>query len=156
MAKDDTSNVCIVVRGRRRIIEYAVREDGSMPAKVFFDNLHHRDQAWLLARFRLLAEQGDRAISNEGVFRREREIPKDVKGISGWLWTFKKETKKRPGGGRGLIRIPCFLVQHRWILTHGFWKPFKPTWPEPQYTEAFAIVCEVMRRERCAQQEQKG
>jgi len=119
-----------------------------MPAKEFFDRLDKRDQAWLLARFKALADQGDLAVTNESVFRRERKVPEDIKGTSGWLWAFKKKTRKRPGGGKGLIRIPCFMVRGRWILTHGFWKPPKAEWPESAYTEAFAIMREVLRRER--------
>ena len=127
-----------------------------MPAKVFFDCLDERDRAWLLARFQILAEQSEGAISNEDVFRREREIPKDIKGTGGWLWTFKKKTQKRPGGGKGLIRMPCVMVGERWILTHGFWKPPQAKWPESEYSKAFAIVREVMDRERQAQQREKG
>ena len=156
MAKDDTSKTSIAARGRVRIVEYAVRKDGSVPAKVFFDSLNERDQAWLLVRFRMLADEGKRGISNEDVFRREREIPEDIKGTGGWLWAFKKKTKKRPGGGKGLIRMPCFMVGERWILTHGLWKPPQPKWPEPEYTKAFTIIREVMDRERQTQQREKG
>jgi hypothetical protein len=145
MADDDTK---IVVRGRLRIVEYAVRADGIMPAKGFFDALYERDRAWLLARFQLLANQGEQGISNESIFRREREIPQDIQGTRGWLWTFKRRTNKRPGGGKGLIRIPCFMIENRWILLTGFWKPPKDKWPEANYTESFTIIREVMRRER--------
>jgi hypothetical protein len=150
MAKDDTNSIRIVAVGRLRTVEYAVLNDGRMLAKEFIDGLHQRDQAWLFVRFQIIADQGERGISNEDIFRREREIPEDIKGTSGWLWAFKKETSKRPGCGKGLIRIPCFMVQDRWVLVTGFWKQLKPKWQESAYTDAFAIIREVMRREHRA------
>jgi hypothetical protein len=141
---DDDSN--IVTRGRMRTVEYAVRKDGTVPAKTFFDLLDKRDKAYLLARFQILVNDGDHGIGNEGIFKREREYPKDI-GIQGHLWAFKKKTYKRPGGGKGMIRIPCFLYQSRWILTHGFWKPPQSKWPEEQFTLAFQIIHEVIERE---------
>jgi hypothetical protein len=144
---DDDIN--IIVRGRVRTIEYALCDNDVMPAKAFFDKLHLRDQQWLNARFNMLANSGDLAISNEDIFRRERKLPDDITGTGGWLWSFKKETKRRPGGGLGLIRIPCFLLQRRWILTTGFWKtPSEPEWPETRYSESFRIIREALNRER--------
>ena len=145
MAGDDT---VIVVRGLMRSVEYAIRRDRSMPAKQFFDSLNARDQAYLLNRFKQIADGGEQAISNEDVFRRERKLPDDIiKGTGGWLWAFKKKTKNRPGGGTGNLRISCFLLNHRWILAHGFWKPPQAKWRERDYSEAFAIIREVMDRE---------
>jgi hypothetical protein len=139
-------DIHIVTHGRIRIVEYAVRQDGSAPAKVFFDLLDKRDRAYFLARFQLLANDGERGICNEDVFKRERELPKNIG--DGWLWAFKKKTHKRPGGGKGMIRVPCFLYQNRWILTHGFWKPPQPKWPETEFSLAFQIIREVIQRER--------
>ena len=68
----------------------------------------------------------------------------------------QKENKEAARGGKGLIRMPCFMVGERWILTHGFWKPPQPKWPEPEYTKAFTIIREVMDRERQTQQREKG
>jgi hypothetical protein len=142
---NDDSN--IVARGRIRTVEYAVRKDETVPAKEFFDSLDERDKAFLLVRFQILANEGERGISNEDIFKRERELPEDI-GVHGHLWTFKKKTQKRPGGGKGMMRIPCFLYQNRWLLTHGFWKPPQPKWPEVEFSKAFQIILEVVEREQ--------
>jgi hypothetical protein len=47
-----------------------------------------------------------------------------------------------------MIRIPCFRIGNRWILTHGFWKEPRSEWPERHFAEANRIYQEVMARER--------
>lgn len=126
----------IVVRGRMRTIEYAVRADGSMPAKAFLDSLSQRDRANLMALFTHVAENGEEHLS-KGVFRREKKP----------FYAFKRKSNLGPEGGKGLIRIPCFRVEQRVILTHGFWKPLKPKWPEEECRLTEAVYAEVMSRE---------
>jgi hypothetical protein len=133
MAKDDTT----IVASGRYTVEYAVRDDGSMPASEFFDRLAKEDQAYLLARFQHVAMQGP--LINKKVFRRERE----------GIWAFKRTTLADPAGGKGLIRMPCFRLNMRWLLTHGFWKPKNDSkWPESEFRLAFEIREEVLKREK--------
>lgn len=77
MSEDDKH---IVARGRLRIVEYAIRSDGSMPAKDFLFSLSKRDRLHLLARFSHLADNGEREMSNDRVFKAERPP----------FWTFKR------------------------------------------------------------------
>jgi len=137
MAKDDTS---IVTAGRMRTIEYAVRTDGSMPARVFLDSLHVRDRQHLMGRFQHLADGGEQVMNNQAVFKKERPP----------FFAFKRRSKHSPRGGEGMIRIPCFRIGNRWILTHGFWKEPQSEWAERHFAEANQIHSEVMAREQQA------
>lgn len=124
--------------GRARAVEYAVRKDGTMPAKEFLSSLSTKDQAKLSALFRQLGDLGEKN-NNPQRFCHERE------GIYAFKWT----TKAGPTGGKGLIRFPCFRHGNRWILTHGFWKPLNDNkWPEKEFTLAFEIRDEVLQREK--------
>ncbi len=71
---------------------------------------------------------------NDQVFKHERDS----------LWTFKRKSKHSDKGGDGMIRIPCFRRDDRWILTHGFWKPPKSKWPEREFTIAEEIRLEFL------------
>jgi hypothetical protein len=135
MPRDDDR---IVAEGRFAVA-YAVRNDGTVPAEAFFNGLSRGDQAYLLARFQHLAENGERGMHNRNVFRHERRE----------IWGFKKTSNDAPNGGKGLIRIPCFREGSRWYLTHGFWKPLKDgRWRESDFDLAFAIMKEVVDRNK--------
>ncbi len=136
MAGDDVTR--IAARGHRRIVEYAIRADGRMPAKEFLDGLDIRDRNHLKAWFVHLADGGEQEMNNDQVFKAERPP----------FWTFKRRSKKSPKGGDGMIRMPCFRVDNRWILTHGFWKPPQSKWPEREFTLAEQIRQEVLAREK--------
>jgi len=139
----------VIICGRQRTVEFAVRKDGTSPAKEFFDNLDRSDSAHLLAWFKKLAQDGEANLRfAKKLFKCEKELPKNITIIPGHLWTFKRETRKRPGGGKGMIRIPCFQYQRRWILMHGFWKPARSKWPDIQVSMAFQIIREVVEREQ--------
>ena len=101
MAKDDTSKTSIAVRGRLRIVEYAVCKEGVYLPKTSLTASNKRDQAWLLARFQILAEQGERGISNEDVFRKERNIPEDIKGTGRMALGIQEKDAEAAGGWQG-------------------------------------------------------
>lgn len=77
-------------------------------------------------------------MNNDQVFKAERPP----------FWAFKRWSMNSPKGGKGMIRIPCFRIDDRWILTHGFWKPPQSEWPECHFTTAQQIYREVMLREK--------
>ncbi len=135
MAVDDSSR--IVIKGHVRTVEYAVRADGSVPARDFLLSLHQRDRGHLLARFKHLADGGEQQMNNDQVFKAERPP----------FWAFKRNSKNSPQGGKGMIRMPCFRIGNRWILTHGFWKPPQSKWPESEFAVAQQIRQEVVHRE---------
>lgn len=134
---DNDDNQSIIVKGKMLWIEFAIRKDGTSPGKAFFASLHQRDQANLLKFFEYFANNGEASTHNEKLFKRERPP----------IYSFKRKTKYGPSGGIGLIRLPCFRREKRWIITHGFWKPPKSQWPESAFTEAIKIMNEVLSME---------
>lgn len=98
MSKDADSP--IVTRGPLLTIEYAVRTDGSMPAKEFVEGLDEADQLKLIALFCRMAEKG--SISNQLQFKK----------IRGSIFEFKKQQ----------MRVFCFRHGSRWFLTNGYKK----------------------------------
>jgi hypothetical protein len=145
MAKDDDH---IVVYGRKRTIEFAVRGNGDMPAKVFYDLLDRRDRARLYSWFVHIVNEDEEEKIKPSVFGPEAEFPQDVNGGNGKLWAFKGRTHRRPGGGKGMFRIGCFRVRDRWILLDGFWKPPQRTWPETEITNLMNLVREILALEK--------
>ncbi|MCD4726890.1 MAG: hypothetical protein K8R46_04470, partial [Pirellulales bacterium] len=104
----------------------------------FLLSLTKRDRPHLMARFLHLANGGEQQMNNDRVFKAERPP----------FWTFKRTSRNSPKGGEGMIRIPCFRIEDRWILTHGFWKPPQSKWPEREFVTAEKIRQEVMLREK--------
>jgi len=133
----------IVAEGARRTVEYAVRDDETMPAWGFIKSLEAREKAAVQAFLRHLADVGEEGIHNKKRFRRERDA----------IWAVKRRATKGKRGeskekrASSLIRLPCFRDGNRWILTHGFWKPPKAKWPEAEFTLAFEIMNEQLSRE---------
>lgn len=95
---------CILCRGQRIRIEFAVRRNGSMPAKDFFDNgLTELERHKLRPPMARLADDG--RVANQERFKK-------VEGTNG-LWEFKLHQ----------IRIfGFFLSGARFILTNGIRK----------------------------------
>ncbi len=115
----------IVLRGIARTVEYAVCSDGSMPAKEFVEGLDESDQRKLVTLFRRLADTGK-------IFNREQ-----FKLVDGNIFEFK----------RFQVRVGCFQVGSRWLLTHGFIKK-QDRWPEAELERANRIRNEHVERER--------
>ena len=124
MSKDADRPV-IVVRGTARAIEYAVCSDGSMPAKEFIEGLDDSDQRKLDTLFRRLSETGK-------IFNREQ-----FKLVDGQIFEFK----------RYQVRVGCFQIGTRWLLTHGFIKK-QDKWPKAELARANRIRTEHLERER--------
>src|SRR5688572_2097478 len=98
----------IVVTGAKRTIEYAVRNDGSIPAYEFVKGLlkksEHAERD-ILARFAHIAANSEIGAP-EGIFKKER----------GEFSTFKYTCEQE------FVRLPCFRYGNSWIVTHGFTK----------------------------------
>jgi hypothetical protein len=114
----------VLVRGNLRTIEYAVCSDRSMPAREFVECLDESDQRKLEVLFRRMADMGK-------IFNREQ-----FKLVEGKIFEFK----------RFQIRIGCFQIGARWILTHGF-KKKGDRWPDSQLVRANRIMAEHLARE---------
>jgi hypothetical protein len=133
----------IVVRGAKIVVEYGVLDDGSMPARDFFETLAQEDQAYFLATFRHIAEYGISAFRDDRRFKQERTF-----------WAARKDKCKHGPKGRKMVRIVCYRKRdevtnrERLILTHGFWKPPKSEWPESEFGQAAQIRDEIDAREQ--------
>ena len=90
----------VVVRGAMRTIAYAVRSNGSMPAKEFIESLDESDQRKIVALFQRMADHG--TVPN----------PQQFKPVQGDIFEFKKHQ----------IRVFCFREQDSWLLTNGYKK----------------------------------
>ncbi len=114
----------VLVRGTLRTIEFAVCTSGDSPAREFLDNLDEADQRRLDVLFRRMAETGK-------IFNLEQ-----FKQVDGKIYEFK----------RFQIRLGCFQIGSRWLLTHGFIKK-SPKWPMKELERAERIMEEHLRRE---------
>lgn len=138
----------IVVVGKRRTVEYAVRDDGSKPAKDFLDALEAKEKAAVVALLSHLAEVGEEGFHNRKRFRQERPPIWAIKRKAAQGKKEKSKKKSKEKRASRLIRLPCFRDGDRWIITHGFWKPpTKSEWPEEEFTLAFKIMNEQLSRE---------
>jgi hypothetical protein len=125
----DADRPDVVVRGTARTIAYAVCSDGSMPAKEFVEGLDDSDQRKLDTLFRRLADTGK-------IFNREQ-----FKLVEGEIFEFKRHQ----------VRVGCFQIETRWLLTHGFVKK-RDKWPKAELERANRIRSEHLKRE----QKQRG
>ncbi len=115
----------LVVRGTMRTIEYAVRLNGSMPAKEFIENdLSLIEQASLVALFRRMADHG--SVPNREQF----------KHVENEIFEFKKHQ----------IRVFCFRKGDRWLLTNGYRKK-KDRLDPSEVRRAKRIMKEHLQRE---------
>ena len=118
---EPTDTSLAVPAGRFRV-EYAVDEEGKMPAKEFLDSLGPATKARFLASFSHFSHNGPQGMTDK-MFCQERED----------IHAFKcKEKKLR-------LRIPCFRHGDCWKLTHGFVKPPQSEWHEEEFTRANKI-----------------
>lgn len=121
----------IIVPGPRMSIEWAVREDGTIPAREFFHKeLVDATRAILMASFRRMATAGE--------IRQKRKFNREADGFC----AFKCDTPE----GR-MVRFPCFRIGNRWILAHGFFKPAQNRWPDWALNLAQAIRTEHLAYE---------
>ena len=116
-------------------VEYALDGNGQMPAKEFLESLDQDDDAPNLAKllqwFQWMAENGQ--IANDQKFKHEK----------GDIYAFKAKTNEKK-----MVRIPCFRIRNRWILTHGFYKPGRSKWRPQEFTTAERIQLEHMEWEQ--------
>lgn len=104
----------IIVPGPRMRIEWAVAEDGSMPARDFFySELSPKTQAKFMASFRRMATTGT-------IGQKRKFHDNEADGLA----AFKADTPE----GR-MVRLPCFRISNRWIIATGFFKPAQSAWP---------------------------
>jgi phage-related protein len=100
-----------------------VTASGAMPAKEFIKELDDGDKRKLDVLFRRMAEMGR-------IFNREQ-----FKQVEGKIYEFK----------RYQLRIGCFQAEHRWLLTHGFFKK-SDKWPKSEIDRAQRIMNEHLQR----------
>jgi hypothetical protein len=123
----------ILCAGRRITIEFAVRSNGTMPAKDFYENdLSEEERTKLKPPFARLADDGH--VANKERFKK-------VEGTKE-LWEFKLHQ----------VRIPGFyLPGGRFILTHGLRKK-QDRLPKTEIDTAEKIRSEHIKREQDAKQ----
>ena len=119
--------VNVLCVGRKLTVEFAVRSDGTMPAKLFFDSLDPQDKRKLMVLFQWLADEG--RIVN-------REKFKKVEGTQG-LFEFKSFQIRMPG---------FFTPDRRFVITHGFRKK-KDAFPKSEVEIAYRIRDENLRHQ---------
>jgi len=117
----------IVSSGMWGTVEYATNARGELPAKEFLDGLDAEDLAKLYGLFQWMADSGQ--IRNKSKFKHER----------GRIYTFKKNTNDCR-----MMRVPCFQIGNRWLLTHGFIKPGQDKWRPEYFTTAERIMNEYL------------
>lgn len=114
----------IITRGEWGVVACAIRQNGTMPAMSFLDDiLDKKMKKRLGGLFQRLADQG--RITNDQLFNHER----------GEIWAFK----------RNKVRIGCFRLGTAWFLTHGFIKKAR-RWPTTQLDRADNIREEHLQR----------
>lgn len=114
----------IVVSGVARTIEYAVCSNGRMLAREFIESLDVSDQRKLDVLFRKMAATGQ--IFNCVQFKQ----------VEGKIYEFKRHQ----------VRVGCFQISRRWLLTHGFIKKGH-NWPKSELKRAERIMIEHLTQE---------
>ena len=119
----------ILCAGRKITIEFAVRSNGTIPAKEFYDNdLSEQERIKLKPPISRLADDGH--VANKERFKK-------VEGTKE-LFEFKLHQVRIPG---------FFLPGGRFVLTHGLRKK-QDKLPESEIDIAEAIRAEHIRREQ--------
>lgn len=113
----------IAATGLWGIVEYAVCENGSSPAKEHIESLETKDQLKIAALFQRMADSGK--IENTEKFTREKDS----------IWAFKSFQ----------FRFPCFQKGRSWVVTHGFRKK-RNKWPPEELKRAERIRDEHLSR----------
>ena len=120
-------------RGPVRDIVFAVRDDGSSPAREFLESLSVSDQDRFNDLFIWMAERGE--IRNTEKFR--FNVGKATCKVGNRSQTVPiAEFKIHSGSGQ---RIMAFLHGRQWVLTHGFRKGENLS---VQKKRANQIICE--------------
>lgn len=114
----------VVHKGNLRTIEYAVRANGSMPAKVFIEGLDESDQRKIAVLFRRMGEHG--SVPNREQF----------KSVGDEIFEFKKHQ----------VRVFCFRKENRWLLTNGY-KKKRNKLDQNEIARAVRIMTEHLVRE---------
>jgi hypothetical protein len=111
----------ITEQGNWGTVEYVVRRNDCALAADFVAGLDLSDGAKLASLFRLMANTG--SIRNYQKFKK----------VSGAIFEFKSFQ----------LRIGCFQVGRRWLLTHGFTKK-QDRWPKSELDRANEIRDEYL------------
>lgn len=114
----------VVDDGPERTIEYAIAVNGAKPAKEFIRGLNDAEQRKLDVLFQRMADTGR-------IFNKEQ-----FKQVEGKIYEFKRHQ----------VRIGCFQMGRRWLLTHGFRKKSKK-WPRSEIERAQRIMNEHIEHE---------
>lgn len=122
---DGTPDTMVLIRGSMRTIEFARCANGDVPARQFIEDLDESDQRKLDVLFRRMADTGK-------IFNVEQ-----FKQVDGRIYEFK----------RFKVRIGCFQIVNRWLLTHGFVKK-QDRWPAAELEKAKRIMNEHLDREQ--------
>lgn len=85
--------------GRCMTLRYAVRQNGTMPARVFLEGLDKPARAKFNARIKVLGDEG--SLANEQMFRQ----------LDADMWEIKINSPA--------LRLLCFRNEAEWVLTHG-------------------------------------
>jgi hypothetical protein len=120
----DAESQLLVATGDWGQVRYAVRQNGTCPAKDFIDQLSDTDSTKLAAMFDLMAAVGQ--IKNREKFKK----------VEGPIFEFKSFQ----------IRIGCFQHGRVWFLTHGFQKKAN-RWRRAELDRAETIRSEHLARE---------
>lgn len=115
----------IAYRGVRFSIEYAIRNDNSVPAQDYFHGLETRWQARLLTLYQRLGDTG--RISNTEQFNKFADEFFEFKAFQ--------------------VRMPCyFRSDKRVVITHGFFKKKEGSAPKQEGERAKVIKQEYENR----------
>ena len=115
----------IAYRGVRFTIEYAIRNDNSIPALDYFNGLETRWQARLLTLYTRLGDSG--RISNPEQFNKFIDEFFEFKAFQ--------------------VRMPCyFRPGSRVVITHGFYKKKEGSAPKQEGERAKTIKQEYEQR----------
>ena len=120
----DAESQLLVATGDWGQVRYAVRQNGTCPARDFIDQLSDSDRAKLAALFDRMAAVGQ--IRNREKFKK----------VEGAIFEFKSFQ----------IRIGCFQHGRVWFLTHGFQKK-AARWRREELERAETIRSEHLARQ---------
>ena len=131
-SRDADKPEVVVYNGNLRTIEYAVRTNGSMPAKDFIESLDESDQRKIAVLFRRMGEHG--FVPNSQQF----------KPVEGEIFEFKKHQ----------VRVFCFRKENRWLLTNGY-KKKKDRLDQNEIVRAVRIMNEHLDLEKAQKKGRK-
>ncbi len=119
---DPTDNIVVVATGNWGRVEYAVRPDGAVPARLFVHSLTDSDAAKVHALLKVMADHG--RIINREKFRQ----------VEGELFEFKAHQ----------VRVSCWRFGNCWYLLDGFVKK-QDKWKPGEVAHALNLLAEHKR-----------